>query len=867
MAYAPIAKLDKFTGEEDDAQVWLNDVAKAITANNWDDARAILSASSSNLLTTVPTQLSATVSGKLSAPTTSNTTTEFISKQNSKAEINTAKLEIVNEGIPFNNPKTNQKQSLTNNIPPATVTNDKSLAAIFPFKLEETTPVPLFSGAALDTKPITTMYTDAKVDGYSIKLILDSESAGSIITKQLMDQLGYQVNCAASTRIITANGTTKTLIGEIDDFSIKVNGIIVPIKELVMEAIQYQALVGNDWLSKTNALLDWNMQKLQISQNGQHTCVLTMCGWYTTTNLIAPLIEFKKEKKNLPGKLIKCPGLVKNTTSCHQYLCGMTITRKKRKEKNLSGMLTKTEKPTMIRTNYQQLGNGKRIKEKKKRKRKKKIPYQPLFTLHIRIQHHNQAIIAQNSYASIVARNCYQWNALNIQNKKKNETMNHAWLVEKLFWIKEYRMTFLDEEEHMTNHTPSGDKLSNVWTNVHMMMTKSGVTPEEIKTIKDNPLEPIELDWDSKPVINLLDPEQFHKHYQELAPTREEQEQQLEEINIRLCDYCLIPCDFQYCNKYDLIYNLPPCMIYTIPKEEEPISSCASESESIPNPDSDSNNDDNKNNSSSSIQNGNNNDNDSNSDSNSDSNYKQYITLPDLTKEQELKWFSNNNESIMSECMHDTNTGSSLAKKRINIRGGIIDAEYVRNIIAMLQNDSEKAYTIDPNKKIAQVIFLSLVKIAQLVLVKNREELGITARGIQGFGSTSRINIPVNMTEEEIVDKEEIISTCQAISIPPYNQYMLAIKKEVKDQVQLFEAEATICESGEIGLTNLYISANSPKNIKILIHNTTGNIIEIPKRTIIEYLTTEVENQPPNHIPDFSQLCEYVNIILQTIYG
>ncbi|KAG9307367.1 hypothetical protein G9A89_017196 [Geosiphon pyriformis] len=51
------------------------------------------------------------------------------------------------------------------------------------------------------------------------------------------------------------------------------------------------------------------------------------------------------------------------------------------------------------------------------------------------------------------------------------------------------------------------------------------VTPEEIKTIKDNPPESLELDWDAEPIINLLDLEQFHKHYQELAPTREEQEQ------------------------------------------------------------------------------------------------------------------------------------------------------------------------------------------------------------------------------------------------------------------------------------------------------------------------------------------------------
>ncbi|KAG9303782.1 hypothetical protein G9A89_018679 [Geosiphon pyriformis] len=111
------------------------------------------------------------------------------------------------------------------------------------------------------------IYTNTKVDGHLIKLILNSGSIGSIITKQLMDQLSYQVDCTVSTRIITANRTTKTLIGKIDDFLSKVNGIITPIKVLVMKAIQYQALISNDWLFKTNAMLDWNTQKLQLNQN------------------------------------------------------------------------------------------------------------------------------------------------------------------------------------------------------------------------------------------------------------------------------------------------------------------------------------------------------------------------------------------------------------------------------------------------------------------------------------------------------------------------------------------------------------------------------------------------------------------------
>ncbi|KAG9292011.1 hypothetical protein G9A89_017910 [Geosiphon pyriformis] len=154
-----------------------------------------------------------------------------------------------------------------------------------------------------------------------------------------------------------------------------------------------------------------------------------------------------------------------------------------------------------------------------------------------------------------------------------------------------------------------------------MAITKiEDTSPKEIRTIKNNPPEPIELDWDAEPVINFLEPEEFHEHYQNLAPTREEQEQ----------------CDFEYCDNCDFIYNPPPHIIYTIPEEKEPISSCALESESLINHDPDSD-DDNKNTGSSSVQNNNDNKDDSDSDSNSNLNYEQYIALPDLSKEQELK--------------------------------------------------------------------------------------------------------------------------------------------------------------------------------------------------------------------------------------
>ncbi|KAG9288880.1 hypothetical protein G9A89_019502, partial [Geosiphon pyriformis] len=77
---------------------------------------------------------------------------------------------------------TTWNSTTNNNIPPATVTNNKSLTAIFSFELEELISMLLFSRATLEKKPITAIYTDAKVNKYSIKLILNNGSADSIIT-------------------------------------------------------------------------------------------------------------------------------------------------------------------------------------------------------------------------------------------------------------------------------------------------------------------------------------------------------------------------------------------------------------------------------------------------------------------------------------------------------------------------------------------------------------------------------------------------------------------------------------------------------------------------------------------------------------
>ncbi|KAG9300308.1 hypothetical protein G9A89_011381 [Geosiphon pyriformis] len=134
-------------------------------------------------------------------------------------------------------------------IPPARIAKNANLSDIFSFEFEANeSPFLLSNTAANKQKAITVIYTEAK----------------------LMQQLKRNVDQPAQTVIVTADGMKKTPVGKIDNFPFTLDGITIPVKVLVMDAPQYQALVGNNWLQKANVKLDWETQELQISYQRQH---------------------------------------------------------------------------------------------------------------------------------------------------------------------------------------------------------------------------------------------------------------------------------------------------------------------------------------------------------------------------------------------------------------------------------------------------------------------------------------------------------------------------------------------------------------------------------------------------------------------
>ncbi|KAG9305991.1 hypothetical protein G9A89_009315 [Geosiphon pyriformis] len=86
-----------------------------------------------------------------------------------------------------------------------------------------------------------------------------------------------------------------------------------------------------------------------------------------------------------------------------------------------------------------------------------------------------------------------------------------------------------------------------------------------------------------------------------------------------------------------------------------------------------------------------------------------------------------------------------LANKGINVKKRVIDAEYTGDITIMLQNETDKPFKIEHAEKIIQTIYLLLINISGLQSVKNREQLRKSERKTQGFGSTGRFTVPVNI--------------------------------------------------------------------------------------------------------------------------
>lgn len=77
---------------------------------------------------------------------------------------------------------------------------------------------------------------------------------------------------------------------------------------------------------------------------------------------------------------------------------------------------------------------------------------------------------------------------------------------------------------------------------------------------------------------------------------------------------------------------------------------------------------------------------------------------------------------------------SSMAKKGLKTAGGVIDAGYRGEVGVMLWNISTQAHALKKGERIAQLLVIPIATPAPV----DSDDLGETARGMGGFGSTGK---------------------------------------------------------------------------------------------------------------------------------
>jgi hypothetical protein len=120
-----------------------------------------------------------------------------------------------------------------------------------------------------EQKAMDAVYCDAHVDNHPIYLIVDTGSTGSLVSKGFLDKLKRTIDGPSNINMVDVNGGKKRSLGKVKNFPINIKGTIIPVDVDVSESNNYTVIVGNDWLTKTNGVIDFNHKVMELNYNNR----------------------------------------------------------------------------------------------------------------------------------------------------------------------------------------------------------------------------------------------------------------------------------------------------------------------------------------------------------------------------------------------------------------------------------------------------------------------------------------------------------------------------------------------------------------------------------------------------------------------
>lgn len=123
--------------------------------------------------------------------------------------------------------------------------------------------------AGYNNQRSTALYCTASIKNIEFPLIIDTGSAGSIISLALLKDLDMEITKASRTVMVNVNGERRRPLGAVSEIPLVVMGQIIPMDAIVTDANSYSAIVGNDWLRKTKAAINMNNHSMVLQWKGR----------------------------------------------------------------------------------------------------------------------------------------------------------------------------------------------------------------------------------------------------------------------------------------------------------------------------------------------------------------------------------------------------------------------------------------------------------------------------------------------------------------------------------------------------------------------------------------------------------------------
>jgi hypothetical protein len=111
-----------------------------------------------------------------------------------------------------------------------------------------------------------------------------------------MQQLGYKIDQPSNMVIVTANGTRVRALGMITTLPVSISHMLIKTPVHVLDSKDEVLILGNNWLRKVDAIVNWQQEKLTISHKGRTVNVPLV---FTVTKALVNAEALKDDEEKL----------------------------------------------------------------------------------------------------------------------------------------------------------------------------------------------------------------------------------------------------------------------------------------------------------------------------------------------------------------------------------------------------------------------------------------------------------------------------------------------------------------------------------------------------------------------------------------